>query len=215
MCKASASTAGCILLCPGCYRQRAIQWAVCNYVGHQRLSCKLSTKLGVSALLCTEAFTVLCLLFWLPFFQGRQPLPRDHSSSQLDSGEYLLISHPTADDAGIYICTATSPVGYASREIQLSVNSKINLEQAPKYNISVSNSLLCKATKSSHGFPTMFFLFFQAMPKITGVSSHGNIVEMAAEVGTEVVLLCEVQGRPSPLVTWSRNGHPIPPVTAG
>uniref|UniRef100_A0A668AGU1 Hemicentin 2 n=1 Tax=Myripristis murdjan TaxID=586833 RepID=A0A668AGU1_9TELE len=74
---------------------------------------------------------------------------------------HLHILRPTADDAGIYICTATSPVGYASREIQLSVNMK-----------------------------------------------------MAAEVGTEVILPCEVQGSPSPLVTWSRNGQPIPPVTA-
>ena len=53
------------------------------------------------------------------------------------------------------------------------------------------------------------------MPKIMGVSGHDNTVKMAAEVGTEVVLPCEAQGSPSPLVTWSRNGHPIPPVTAG
>lgn len=53
------------------------------------------------------------------------------------------------------------------------------------------------------------------MPKIMGVSGHDNTVKMAAEVGTEVVLPCEAQGNPSPLVTWSRNGHPIPPVTAG
>uniref|UniRef100_M3ZDA5 Cell adhesion molecule-related/down-regulated by oncogenes n=1 Tax=Xiphophorus maculatus TaxID=8083 RepID=M3ZDA5_XIPMA len=85
---------------------------------------------------------------------------------------YLHIPHPASDDAGIYICTATSPVGYASREIQLSIN------------------------------------------KIMGVSGHDNIVRMAAEVGTEVVLPCEAQGSPSPLVKWSRNGHPIPPVTA-
>lgn len=56
---------------------------------------------------------------------------------------------------------------------------------------------------------------FTAMPKITGVTSNDKIVEMAAEVGTEVVLPCEAKGNPSPLVTWSRNGHPIPPVTAG
>lgn len=48
-----------------------------------------------------------------------------------------------------------------------------------------------------------------------GMSGHDNIVRMAAEVGTEVVLPCEAQGSPSPLVKWSRNGHPIPPVTAG
>uniref|UniRef100_A0A3B4XL25 Hemicentin-1-like n=1 Tax=Seriola lalandi dorsalis TaxID=1841481 RepID=A0A3B4XL25_SERLL len=106
--------------------------------------------------------------------KGRQPLLRDHSSLKLNPDGYLHIPHPTADDAGIYICTATSPVGYASREIQLSVNSKI-----------------------------------------MGVSGHDNTVKMAAEVGTEVVLPCEAQGSPSPLVTWSRNGHPIPPVTAG
>lgn len=54
-----------------------------------------------------------------------------------------------------------------------------------------------------------------AMPKINGVTSNDQTVKMAAEVGTEVVLPCEAKGNPSPLVTWSRNGHPIPPVTAG
>uniref|UniRef100_A0A8C7CSJ9 Hemicentin-2 n=1 Tax=Oncorhynchus kisutch TaxID=8019 RepID=A0A8C7CSJ9_ONCKI len=104
--------------------------------------------------------------------KGREPLPRDMSSAQSDNDGYLHILNPTAEDAGIYICTATSAVGYASREIQLSVNSK-----------------RC-------------------------VSSQENTVKMAAEVGSEVILPCEVQGSPSPLVTWSRNGQPIPPVTA-
>ncbi|XP_023814399.1 hemicentin-1 [Oryzias latipes] len=108
--------------------------------------------------------------------KGRQPLPRDRSSLQPDSDGHFHIPHPTSADAGIYICTATSHVGYASREIQLSVNT---------------------------------------MPTILGVSSHDTVIKMSAEVGTEVVLPCEVQGSPSPLVTWSRNGHPIPPVTAG
>ncbi|XP_012721740.2 hemicentin-1 [Fundulus heteroclitus] len=108
--------------------------------------------------------------------KGRQPLSRDGSALQPHSDGHLHIPHPAFGDAGIYICTATSPVGYASREIQLSVNT---------------------------------------LPKIMGVSGHDNIVKMAAEVGTEVVLPCEAQGSPSPLVTWSRNGYPIPPVTAG
>ncbi|KAA8592798.1 hypothetical protein FQN60_018253 [Etheostoma spectabile] len=108
--------------------------------------------------------------------KGRQPLPRDRSSLQSDPDGHLHIPHPTTDDAGIYVCTASSSVGYASREIQLSVNT---------------------------------------MPTIMGVSGPDNTVKMAAEVGTEVVLPCEAQGSPSPLVIWSRNGHPIPPVTHG
>ncbi|XP_045075189.1 hemicentin-2-like, partial [Coregonus clupeaformis] len=107
--------------------------------------------------------------------KGREPLPRDRSSPQSDPDGFLHILNPTAEDAGIYICTATSAVGYTSREIQLSVNTK---------------------------------------PKIVGVSGEENTVNMAAEVGSEVILPCEVQGSPSPLVTWSRNGQPIPPVTA-
>ncbi|XP_055367591.1 hemicentin-1 [Betta splendens] len=108
--------------------------------------------------------------------KGRQPLPRERSSLRSEPDGDLRISHPTASDAGVYMCTATSPVGYASREVQLSVNT---------------------------------------MPTIIGVSGHDNLVDMAAEVGTEVVLPCEAQGSPSPLVTWSRNGRPIPPVIAG
>ncbi|XP_067377843.1 hemicentin-1 isoform X1 [Channa argus] len=127
------------------------------------------------------AITLSCKASGVPkpsvvWSKGRQPMPRDQSSLGSESDGDLHIPRPSAKDAGIYICTATSPVGYASREIQLSVNT---------------------------------------MPKIMGASGHDNTVKMAADVGTEVVLPCEAQGSPSPLITWSRNGHPIPPVIAG
>ncbi|XP_077377558.1 hemicentin-1 [Festucalex cinctus] len=127
------------------------------------------------------AITLSCEMSGVPkpvvvWSKGRQPLPRDSSSLQADPNGNLRIPHPATDDAGIYVCTATSPVGYASREIQLSVNT---------------------------------------MPRIVGGSDHDGIIKMAAEVGTEVVLPCEARGTPSPLVTWRRNGHPVPPVTAG
>lgn len=70
--------------------------------------------------------------------------------------------------------------------------------------------LLCENINNS-----LFLISLTAMPKIIGATSNNQEVKVAAEVGTQVVLPCEAQGNPSPLVTWSRNGHPIPPVTAG
>lgn len=64
--------------------------------------------------------------------QGRQPLARDHSHLQPRTDGHLHIAHPTAEHAGVYICTATSPVGYASREVQLSVNSKEKVTEGTK-----------------------------------------------------------------------------------
>lgn len=76
---------------------------------------------------CVDSFYlqyILSALSCLLFLQGRQRLPRDNSSLLSDPDGHLHIPHPSNDDAGVYICTATSPVGYSSREIQLSVNSE-------------------------------------------------------------------------------------------
>ncbi|RXN18375.1 hemicentin-2 isoform X1 [Labeo rohita] len=107
--------------------------------------------------------------------KGRDPSNRPVSAPLETADGSLYISSPTAEDAGVYVCTATSAVGYTSREMHLSVNSK---------------------------------------PRIVGAEGSRAMVKMAAEVGSEVILPCEVHGSPTPLVTWSRNGQPIPPVTA-
>ncbi|XP_001920501.5 hemicentin-1 [Danio rerio] len=107
--------------------------------------------------------------------KGRDPLNRPVSAPFEAADGSLYISSPTEEDAGVYICTATSAVGYTSREMHLIVNSK---------------------------------------PRIVGADGSQVTVKMAAEVGSEVILPCEVQGSPTPLVTWSRNGQTIPPVTA-
>ncbi|XP_073692711.1 hemicentin-1 [Garra rufa] len=107
--------------------------------------------------------------------KGRDPSNRPVSSPLEAADGSLYIPSPTAEDAGVYLCTATSAVGYTSREMHLSVNSK---------------------------------------PRIVGAEGSRTTVKMAAEVGSEVILPCEVNGSPAPLVTWSRNGQPIPPVTA-
>lgn len=99
---------------------------LCSYIWDQRLAwIKLTLSLG--SLRCSWTafiFSTLSLILCLWLLQGRQPLPRNHSSLQSASDGHLHIPYPTTDDAGIYVCTSTNPVGYASREIQLSVNSK-------------------------------------------------------------------------------------------
>ncbi|KAL4660770.1 hemicentin-1-like [Arapaima gigas] len=107
--------------------------------------------------------------------KGREPLSRLGPSLQQSTDGELHIPSPTAEDAGIYECTASSSAGFASREIQLSVNTK---------------------------------------PVIVSKSGEETSVKMTAEVGSEVILPCEVQGSPTPLVTWIRDGRPIPLVSA-
>ena len=151
-------------------------------------------------------------------------MPRDNSSLQPTSDGYLHIPHPTSDDTGIYVCTATSPVGYASREIQLSVNSKNATLELHKHSSDSFNkrsmtfeSLITEKSRLNTE-ATCYYSFVNsspAMPKIMGVSGHDNTVKMVAEVGTDVVLPCDAQGTPSPLVTWSRNGRPFPSFSAG
>lgn len=102
-------------------RERERETWLHNYIRDQRLD--WSEKLLSQH--CSAHSCYLCdLLSWLLFLQGGQPSARDHSHLQSSPDGHLHIPHPTADHAGIYICTATSPVGYASREVQLSVNSK-------------------------------------------------------------------------------------------
>ncbi|KAJ8379625.1 hypothetical protein SKAU_G00004030 [Synaphobranchus kaupii] len=127
----------------------------------------------------SEAITLSCDSTGVPkptvsWSKGRETLSLDRTSSRVDQEGHLHILSPSEKDAGVYVCTATSPVGYASQEMQLSVNTR---------------------------------------PKITGTSGKQQ-VKMDAEVGSEVILPCEAEGIPTPLVTWSRDGHPIPPITA-
>ncbi|XP_072563615.1 hemicentin-1 [Paramormyrops kingsleyae] len=111
----------------------------------------------------------------LVWTKGRDPLPSHTSLLHQGPEGQLHIPSPTAEDAGIYVCTASSPAGFASRETQLSVNTK---------------------------------------PTLVGRSDHETTVKMAVEAGSEVILPCEAQGSPTPLVIWLRDGRPIPPVSA-
>ncbi|XP_037392153.1 hemicentin-2 isoform X1 [Pygocentrus nattereri] len=105
--------------------------------------------------------------------KGEERLPVATVVAQSDGSIY--ISNPTAEHAGRYTCMTSSEVGFASREVLLSVNTR---------------------------------------PRIRGVDESTQMVKVVAEVGSEVILPCEVEGSPAPVVSWSRDGQPIPPVTA-
>ncbi|KAK1155520.1 hemicentin-1-like [Acipenser oxyrinchus oxyrinchus] len=107
--------------------------------------------------------------------KGREAIPRHSSRYRADASGSLMIPSPGAEDSGVYVCTATNPAGYASREVQLSVNTK---------------------------------------PRIGGGRNLTEPIRISAVVGSEVTLPCEVQGSPTPSVTWSRDGYPVPPITA-
>ncbi len=145
---------------------------------------------------CFRVFR-LSAFFFSP--QGRDPLNRPVSASFEAVDRSLYIPSPTVEDAGVYVCTATSSVGYTSREMHLSVNSEEYMDDLQKKNsVEVFSESLISIGK----------------PRIVGADGSQATVKMAAEVGSEVILPCEVHGSPTPLVTWSRNGQPIPPVTA-
>ncbi|MGH0143069.1 UNVERIFIED_CONTAM: hypothetical protein FKN15_022424 [Acipenser sinensis] len=107
--------------------------------------------------------------------KGREAIRRHSSRYRADASGSLMIPSPGAEDSGVYVCTATNPAGYASREMQLSVNTK---------------------------------------PRIGGGRNLTEPIRISAAVGSEVTLPCEVQGSPTPSVTWSRDGYPVPPITA-
>lgn len=70
---------------------------------------------------CFKAFRLSAISF-SP--QGRDPSNRPVSAPLEAADGSLYIPSPRAEDAGVYICTATSAVGYTSREMHLSVNSE-------------------------------------------------------------------------------------------
>ncbi|XP_076859373.1 hemicentin-1 isoform X2 [Brachyhypopomus gauderio] len=73
---------------------------------------------------------------------------------------------------------------------------------------------VCTASSSAGISSREILLAVYTKPRILGVDDHGQMVKMVAELGSEVILPCQVEGSPTPLVSWRRNGQPIPPITA-
>lgn len=54
-----------------------------------------------------------------------------------------------------------------------------------------------------------------AKPRILVNGSHDadKPLRVTAKAGHEVTLDCEAQGSPPPLVTWTKDSRPVPPIT--
>ncbi|XP_058246105.1 hemicentin-1 isoform X2 [Hemibagrus wyckioides] len=57
-------------------------------------------------------------------------------------------------------------------------------------------------------------LTVHSKPLIRRAHEHTEVTNRTAEEGAEVILPCEVEGSPTPTVSWSRNGQFLPPITA-
>ncbi|XP_038637840.1 LOW QUALITY PROTEIN: hemicentin-1-like [Scyliorhinus canicula] len=72
-------------------------------------------------LLCESSGSPKPTIIWS---KGGKLLPRHDPQRSIDANGNLQIPSPSSDDSGVYICTATNVVGFASREMQLFVHSK-------------------------------------------------------------------------------------------
>ncbi|KAG2469776.1 HMCN2 protein, partial [Polypterus senegalus] len=75
------------------------------------------------------AVTLLCDTQGVPepevlWSKGKELIPRQTTRYLMDSRGSLVIPEPKPEDAGVFVCNATNPVGYASREMELQVNVK-------------------------------------------------------------------------------------------
>nr|KAF6314649.1 hemicentin 2 [Myotis myotis] len=75
-----------------------------------------------------------------------------------------------------------------------------------------AGAYVCTATNSVGFSSQEMRLSVNTKPTIHGNFSHdaGEPLRVTAKAGDEVTLDCEAQGSPPPLVTWTKDSHPVP-----
>ncbi|XP_062854783.1 hemicentin-1 [Trichomycterus rosablanca] len=77
-----------------------------------------------------------------------------------------------------------------------------------------SGRYVCTASSTAGVAHREISLSIHTAPRIVGAVEHGQVINMTVDKGSEFILPCEVVGSPTPTVSWSHNGRPIPPITA-
>ncbi|XP_043914327.1 hemicentin-2 isoform X2 [Protopterus annectens] len=104
--------------------------------------------------------------------KGRKAISSGSANYYITAAGSLVITAPSLEDSGVYVCRATNAAGFASQEVHLSIYTK---------------------------------------PRIGGSTPEmvNSPLEIIAAAGTEVILPCEAEGSPSPLMSWTKDSRPL------
>uniref|UniRef100_A0A2K6AYL4 Hemicentin 2 n=1 Tax=Macaca nemestrina TaxID=9545 RepID=A0A2K6AYL4_MACNE len=140
--------------------------------------------------------------------------------------------HPTAThhitNEGVPASLPCVASGVPTPTITWTKETNALTSRGPHYNVSKEGTLLiaqpsaqdtgayvCTATNTVGFSSQEMRLSVNTKPRIHMNGSHNADVPLrvTAKAGEEVTLDCEAEGSPPPLVTWTKDSHPVPPIT--
>uniref|UniRef100_A0A2K5U3R4 Ig-like domain-containing protein n=1 Tax=Macaca fascicularis TaxID=9541 RepID=A0A2K5U3R4_MACFA len=140
--------------------------------------------------------------------------------------------HPTAThhitNEGVPASLPCVASGVPTPTITWTKETNALTSRGPHYNVSKEGTLLiaqpsaqdtgayvCTATNTVGFSSQEMWLSVNTKPRIHMNGSHNADVPLrvTAKAGEEVTLDCEAEGSPPPLVTWTKDSHPVPPIT--
>ncbi|XP_012784766.2 hemicentin-2 [Ochotona princeps] len=140
--------------------------------------------------------------------------------------------HPTTThhvtNEGVPASLPCVPSGIPAPTITWTKDTKVLTSRDAHYNVSKNGTLLiarptaqdagayvCTATNAVGFSSQEMWLSVNTKPQIGGNGSQDadTPLRVVVRTGEEVTLDCEAQGSPPPLVTWTKDSHPVLPIT--
>ncbi|TKS74334.1 Hemicentin-1 Fibulin-6 [Collichthys lucidus] len=139
----------------------------------------------------------------------------------LDSDGSLLITSPSGNETGEFICTATNAAGYASRKVQLTVYVRPRSNggggggsaEPTKMSVIEGEDAILPCEVRSVPPPTISWAKEKQLISPFSPSIQAGPRVMKVQVGHPVELPCVVRGSPEPTLTWTKEGkrYPVSP----